>query len=198
MGAAGELETGSARRAELLDLAYQYAHDHGLADMSLRPLAAATATSPRVLLYLFGSKDGLVREILDRARREQRALVGDVLARSAAAGVDTYEQLISELWAWLSAPEQRATIRLFFEAYSRSLHPEPGPWAGFAKASVRDWVEILSGAQAGVGQREARMRATSTLALLRGLLLHLLAGGDRRRLTEALLVTTAVSVASRR
>ena len=64
-------EEGSARRLELLDAAYAYALDYGLADMSLRPLAAATGTSPRVLLYLFGSKDELIAEILARARRDQ-------------------------------------------------------------------------------------------------------------------------------
>ena len=54
----------SARRGELLDAAYRYALAHGLVDLSLRPLAAAIGSSPRVLLFLFGSKDGLVRELL--------------------------------------------------------------------------------------------------------------------------------------
>ncbi len=60
----------SARQAELLELAYRYALEHGLADLSLRPLAAAVGSSPRVLLYLFGSKDGLVRALLARARSD--------------------------------------------------------------------------------------------------------------------------------
>jgi AcrR family transcriptional regulator len=38
--------------------------EHGLGEMSLRPLASAIDSSPRVLLYLFGSKDGLVRALL--------------------------------------------------------------------------------------------------------------------------------------
>ena len=53
---------GSPRRAELLDACYGYVLTHGLAGLSLRPLAAATGTSPRVLLYLFESKENLVRE----------------------------------------------------------------------------------------------------------------------------------------
>jgi AcrR family transcriptional regulator len=51
---------GSPRRVQLLDAAYAYTLEHGLAGVSLRPLAGATGTSPRVLLYLFGSKDELV------------------------------------------------------------------------------------------------------------------------------------------
>lgn len=67
--------SGSARRAELLALAYDYVLERGLAGPSLRPLAAATGTSPRVLLYLLDSKEGLVRELLARAREGQLALV---------------------------------------------------------------------------------------------------------------------------
>ncbi|MEX3648859.1 TetR family transcriptional regulator, partial [Mycolicibacterium porcinum] len=52
--------TPSARKIELLEAAYRYALAHGLGDLSLRPLAAAIGSSPRVLLFLFGSKDGLV------------------------------------------------------------------------------------------------------------------------------------------
>jgi len=67
----------SARRAELLELAYQYAVARGSAELSLRPLAAAVGSSPRVLLYLFGSKDGLVRALLTRARADELALLRD-------------------------------------------------------------------------------------------------------------------------
>ena len=46
----------SPRRDELLERAYRYVLQHGLGGMSLRPLAAAVGSSPRVLLFLFGSK----------------------------------------------------------------------------------------------------------------------------------------------
>ncbi len=177
--------TGSPRRAELLDAAYAYAVEHGLAGISLRPLAAATGTSPRVLLYLFGSKDELVREILARSRQEEVDLVAAVLAGSGAGG-DGYEQLVDRLWAYLSAPRQRGTIRLFFEAYATSLRPDPGPWEGFAAASVRDWMQILAAAQPGLPPARAEVIATRTLALLRGLLLDLLARDEPEPLRRAL------------
>ncbi|MFD2396026.1 hypothetical protein ACFSVJ_02750 [Prauserella oleivorans] len=37
--------TPSARKAELLERAYRYALEHGLADLSLRPLASAIGSS---------------------------------------------------------------------------------------------------------------------------------------------------------
>jgi AcrR family transcriptional regulator len=187
----------SARRRRLLDAAYAYVLEHGLAGMSLRPLAAATATSPRVLLYLFGSKDELVREILAKGRREELLLVAGVLAEpsasadagddaSADAGADRFDVVVDRLWAWLAAPEQRATIRLFFEAYNASLRDEPGPWRGFAEQSVTDWLDLLVGAQPGVAPEVAEARATRTLALLRGLLLDLLACDEPDRLGAAI------------
>ena len=60
----------SPRQSELLELAYQYVLQHGLTDLSLRPLAGSIGSSPRVLLFLFASKDGLVRALLARARTD--------------------------------------------------------------------------------------------------------------------------------
>ena len=67
----------SPRRAELLDASYGYVLNHGLNGLSLRPLAAAIGSSPRVLLYLFGSKENSApRTIGAGAKRAHRA--GDV------------------------------------------------------------------------------------------------------------------------
>ena len=64
-----------ARRAELLDRAVDYVCRNGLAELSLRPLAKAVRSSPRVLLYYFGSKEELVVEIVRRGRARQRAMM---------------------------------------------------------------------------------------------------------------------------
>ncbi|WP_432824769.1 TetR/AcrR family transcriptional regulator [Dactylosporangium sp. CA-092794] len=169
---------GSARRAELLAAAYRYATEHGLTDLSLRPLAAAVGSSPRVLLYLFGSKDGLVREVLSMAREEQLAFIRDTVV----PGTAQYHTVVERLWDWVAADHRRGLVRLFFEAFAQSARADPGPWAGFAERSVGDLVAALAAAQPGVPEPAAVRRATATLALLRGLLLHLLAGGDRDEL----------------
>ncbi|MDQ7911176.1 TetR/AcrR family transcriptional regulator [Phytohabitans sp. ZYX-F-186] len=183
---AAPTDAGSPRRAELLASAYAYAIEHGLADLSLRPLAAATGTSPRVLLYLFGSKDGLVREILARGRQEQLAFVHRLAAEPVEPSADRYPHVVDRLWQWASAPRRRGLIRLFFEAYTRSVAPEPGPWRGYAEQSIQDIVDVLVAAQPDVPPERAVARATQTLALLRGLLLHLLARGDRQQLGRLL------------
>jgi AcrR family transcriptional regulator len=148
---AGEVAVGvdeGARRRELLDAAYHWVLDHGLADVSLHPLAAAIGVSPGVLLARFGSTEGLVRALLGRSRADQlRVLEGlpdDAGLAAVAEGV----------WRWLSAREHRPLLRLWLDAYSRSVTGEPGPWAGFAVDHARGG----RGARAGA-RRAARVPA---------------------------------------
>jgi AcrR family transcriptional regulator len=174
---------GSPRRAELLSACYGYVLAHGLAGLSLRPLAAATGTSPRVLLYLFGSKEQLVRELLARARHEQISLITGLLDPDIPDS--GFEALADRLWNLLSSPEQRPMVRLTYEAYLRSVSRDPGPWQGFAAETARDYLELLISAQPGIHPDHAEVTATRTLALIRGLLLDLLADRDTDRVTAA-------------
>lgn len=173
--------TPSARQTELLEAAYRYALEHGLAELSLRPLAAAIGSSPRVLLYLFGSKEGLVRALLARARADELALLERL---SPAGGI---AEAARQLWAWLSAPEHRPLLALWVEGYGRSLIDPDGAWAGFAAATVRDWLDVLAAAQpARVRDTpDGEQQRTVVLAVLRGALLDLLATGDLERTTAA-------------
>jgi AcrR family transcriptional regulator len=178
----------SARQAELLERAYAYVLEHGLVEMSLRPLAERIGSSPRVLLFLFGSKDGLVRALLARAREDERA----VLAEVGTAG-GTLAEAVLRIWDWLADPAHRELATLWAEAYARSLVDPNGPWAGFAPGTVTDWLDLLATAQpAGERTTTAGVAArTAVLALLRGALLDMLATDDRRR------TTTAVALAIR-
>ena len=113
----------SARKAELLEHAYRQAQEHGLVGMSLRPLAEAIGSSPRVLLFLFGSKDGLVRALLERSRADELALL-DAVRRDGGS----LPEVGLRLWSWLAAPEHRNVLALWAEAYARSLIEPDGAW----------------------------------------------------------------------
>lgn len=177
----------SAREQELLERAYAYSLTHGLADLSLRPLATAIGSSPRVLLFLFGSKDGLIRALLARARSDELELLKK-LRYDDQPGL---EVVARELWSWLAAPERRPLMNLWVEAYGRSLVAPEGPWADYARSTVDDWLELLRAAQPDGDTAGARARRTAVLALLRGALLDLLATGDLQRTTEAVEQTLA-------
>jgi AcrR family transcriptional regulator len=185
----------SPRKEQLLDLAYRYVLEHGLADMSLRPLADAIGSSPRVLLFLFGSKDGLVQALLSKARAEELALLHAARGQGAAADL---AEFAGHVWAWLVAPEHRALLTLWTEGYGRSLIEPDGPWTGFARCTVEDWLDLLADLQPPA-RRRTRTGATErtlVLAMLRGALLDLLATGDVDRTTAA--VTTYLRTVQRR
>jgi AcrR family transcriptional regulator len=173
----------SARREELLELAYRYVLEHGIGDLSLRPLAKAIGSSPRVLLFLFGSKDQLVRALLSRARQDEYGLVDELRAsRSADMGA-----VGARVWTWLAAPEHRGLLVLWTESYARALIAPDGAWGGFATETVRDWLVLLAEAQPEEerGTPAGEARRTLVLAALRGAMLDLLATGDEARTTAA-------------
>ncbi|MFH8386373.1 TetR/AcrR family transcriptional regulator [Kitasatospora sp. NPDC018058] len=157
----------SPRREEILAATVRYVAEHNVSDLSLRPLAARIGSSPRVLLYLFGSKEQLVREVLAVGRAEQLAL----LERCEVEGGSARETL-ELLWEWLTRPERRGALRLFFEGYVRAFDRRE-PWLDFGTASLEEWLPPLERVLEGTGAN-----ATVVLAVLRGLLLDLLADGD--------------------
>jgi AcrR family transcriptional regulator len=175
----------SARQEELLEQAYRYVLRNGLTDMSLRPLAQAIGSSPRVLLFLFGSKDGLIRALLARARADEQALLDRLRSVPGPQGL---AEATRATWAWLSDPRHRPLLALWVQAYARSLTEPAGPWAGFARGTVEDWLAILAAAQTPSRRRSKAGLSERTLALavLRGALLDLLATGDVDRTTTAL------------
>ncbi|PPS90630.1 TetR family transcriptional regulator [Streptomyces sp. MH60] len=191
-----EAPTPSARRNELLEAAYRYALTHGLAGLSLRPLAGAIGSSPRVLLFLFESKDGLLRALLARARADQLALLERAGGPDRPAGL---APAVERVWTWLAAKEHRPLLRLWAEAYARSLNQPDGAWAGFARATVDDWLGVLAGFQTPSERagEDGLARRTLALAVLRGALLDLLATDDEERLTAAVVQQSRVALYGR-
>jgi len=155
-----------ARRAQLLQEAIDYAIEHGLADLTLRPLAAALGVRPNTLVHHFGSKEELVSAILNGVRDRLRAMRSQ---SAAVAGEDPRERV----WAWTSGEDRLSFFRSFFEAYGLALR-QPERFGPFLDRVVADWLPS-SGVE----------RATLELAVMRGLLLDLLTTGERERVDAA-------------
>lgn len=172
----------SPRKLELLAAAYDYVLANGLTDFSLRPMAKAIGSSPRVLLFLFGSKDGLTRALLARARADELAAL-----HSLRAGRASLADCGREVWRWLAGPAHRALLSMWLEGYARSLQGEDGPWQGFARDTVADWLDLLASCQPADRRQTAAGAAERTLllAVLRGALMDVLATGDVDRATAA-------------
>src|SRR5579871_5164324 len=87
----------AARKQELLDALIGYLTQHGLADLSLRPMAAATGTSARLLIFHFGSKEQLLIEVLGEMQSRLQRSFGEVLA---AEPTPRKVPLLRAFWDW--------------------------------------------------------------------------------------------------
>jgi AcrR family transcriptional regulator len=173
------------RRAELLDAVVDYTVEHGFSELSWRPAAAALGVSTTTLVHRFGTKERMLEEILGRLR--ERVFASDALGPqpdlAAAARV---------AWTRSSDPRQWAEFRLFFAVYGRALQA-PEQFGAFLDHVVADWMNALIEAQGpGTDRATAARTATLVIATIRGLLLDLLATGERGRVqdtAEAFLAT---------
>jgi AcrR family transcriptional regulator len=165
-------------RERLLAAAVDHALDTGIADLSLRQLAAAIGTSHRMLIYHFGSREGLLAAVTQAVEDQQRAAL---LESGTATAHDARQS-----WQRLSDPQLWPQERLFFELYAYALRGRPGT-EGFLDGIVESWVAPVADAmvKAGADKQTARADARLGVAVVRGLLLDLLATGDRAGVTEA-------------
>jgi AcrR family transcriptional regulator len=171
------------RKPELLDEVIAWLCDHGIGDLSLRPLAQALGVSTYALVYHFGSREGLLAEALGELERRQRAMI----ARWVEGGQPSTPELVRRYWEWCSAPENLPVMRLEIEATSLE-GTRSGLPASLREGLVTDWVAVLAKGLGhdGLAAADARTTATLTNAALVGLALDLLATGDRRRTRRAL------------
>ncbi|MFD1659146.1 TetR/AcrR family transcriptional regulator [Streptomyces caeni] len=183
--AAGEAGrgTGGDRRAQLVDAAVDHVAAHGIADLSLRRLGAAIGVSHRMLIHYFGSKEQLLVEIVRTSERRQRELLSRLRAEPGLSPADVARLL----WRQLTDPRLAGQERLFFEICGHALRgrPEAVP---VLEGLVTNWLEPLVAAEvaAGMDPAAARNRARLGLATVRGLLLDLLASGDRAGVDAAM------------
>ena len=168
------------RRAELLDAVVDYTVEHGFSEVSWRPVAAALGVSPTTLVHHFGTKEQMLVAILGRLRERIRAATSEQAGEQPGVAAAA-----RAAWARTSDPRQWPEFRLFFAVYGRALQA-PEQFEGFLDRVVADWMSDLAASQGpGTDPVTAARTATLVIATIRGLLLDLLATGDRDRVQDA-------------
>jgi AcrR family transcriptional regulator len=162
-------------RERLLNACTDHALEHGLPDR-LGPLAAATDTSTRMLIYHFGTRDELLREILGQARRRQLEVFTDLLR---VRPEEPYPITLGNAWSAMTGPHGRPYLRMFGRLHDSAGEPH---WPGFRRAATTDWLAPLEDGMRTLGRPEF---ATVVLAVIRGLLQDLDATGDSARTDRA-------------
>jgi len=170
-----------AIRERLRNLAVDYVLSHGVGDLALRPLARALKTNARMLVYHFGSREGLMREILAGLREREDAHISAWF--QAGKNPRTLAEFLRWYWQRMSAPRAQPAVRLIFELYALALR-NPRDYPGVLEDPLAYWLKLTR--QSGSRSKFDTAEATLLLAATRGLLLDLCATGDRVRVGRAM------------
>ena len=170
----------SERRDELIARSLDYFLEHGVAGLSLRPLAQRIGTSARMIVYHFGSKDGLIAAVMDEVRtRIQKSFAGTLMdSRTKPSG-----RAIHTFWAWMIQPSNVRYLRLLLEVQVLAMQ-NPARYARYLERTSSSWLKIIEASLPP--SRENRIVATLWTAVIDGLLLEYLSTGDDQRTTKAL------------
>jgi AcrR family transcriptional regulator len=175
----------TARQQALAASAAGYLLAHGVAGLSLRPLAAATGTSARLLIYHFGSKEQLLVAAMDIIRTKARAEVAAML-EPAPSGRAPLGALVRGFWRWCTAAKSRPYLRLLFEVHGLALQ-DPKRYANYLHGAIAHWIALLGQALAPrLGRPRARVTATLVVGVIDGLLMDYLSTGELARTSAAL------------
>lgn len=169
-------------RDQLLNDCLAYFLRYGMANLSLRPLAAAVGTSARMLLHYFGSKEALIAEVMEQVQQRLRHSFQELLDEP-----QTKKDLLARFWGVLSKKKNQPFLRLLFEVQMLALQ-NPARYRRYLSRTSKSWRQLIE--RALPGKRQSAATATLYNAVVDGLLLELLSTGDMRRTTRALALFT--------
>lgn len=145
------------RRNELVAAATAWVLEHGLGGLSLRPLAKAIGSSDRMLMYYFGSRDGLVAAISEFAGQQ---LVAAMPAVDPAQPPRSAKVWLDGAWGLFSDDAIRPAMQLLFELDALAARA-PGPARDAAAAVTARWLTVVDDALTALGV-PARLRRELT------------------------------------
>jgi AcrR family transcriptional regulator len=165
----------------MLDAVIDHIATRGISDLSLRELAAGIGTSHRMLIHHFGGAEGLRVAVVREVEERQRAALTDVVPDPEMP----VDEAMRVWWKHISDESLWPNERLFFELYGQALQSRPGT-VELLDGIVDAWVEPAAQILALHGFPEPHAVARLGIAVSRGLLLDLLATGDREAVDAAM------------
>jgi AcrR family transcriptional regulator len=134
-----------------------------------------------MLVYHFGSREGLMHHILTGLREREDARIQAWF--QSGEKPRTLPEFLSWYWNRLSTLRARPAVRLIFELYALALR-NPRAYRGVLEDPLAYWQKLTE--KAGIGSKVDSVEPTLLLATTRGLLLDLCATGDRARVGRAM------------
>lgn len=168
-----------ARRAELLAGVVGYIAEHGLAELSLRPLAAELGTSSRMLIHYFGTKEELLVQALATQRPDLFVVFAD-LADEAAL-----RERLWEFWRSNADGAETRSVRVMLQVIGAACATD-GPFQEYVTESIATFIGALAAGLRRIGSvDDPEIVATLLVSGLRGILQDRLVTGEVERTDRA-------------
>jgi len=169
----------STRKAMLLESLIAYLVRRGVADLSLRPMAAAVGTSARLLIFHFGSKERLLLEVLDEMQARLQHSLGDLLGEPGVAA----HAPLRQFWDWALKDANFAQLRVLYQLHILAAQDHK-TYGRYLKRNSLNWLELVQ-TVLKPSQRPPTL-ATLIVAVFDGLFIEVVSTGDRRRASAAI------------
>jgi AcrR family transcriptional regulator len=169
----------SIRKTMLLERLIAYLVRRGVADVSLRPMAAAAGTSARLLIFHFGSKERLLLEVLDEMQARLQRSLGGLLEKPRPARSAPLRQF----WDWALKDANFVQLRVLYQLHILAAQDHK-TYGKFLKRNSLNWLESVQ-AVLKPSQRSPAL-ATLIVAVFDGLFIEVMSTGDRRRASAAI------------
>jgi AcrR family transcriptional regulator len=130
------------KKQELLEQCLARAIEVGGLDASINAIAKSIGTSGRMLVYHFGSKQELERQIISLLEIRLREKLWSFHSVSPV-GSSGLTATLMEMWRHLTAPEMNGLLKLTMELNQRAIQGDLATQSFLAKES-QQWVDSLS------------------------------------------------------
>jgi len=169
----------TSRKQQLLEDLITYFIRHGIADVSLRPMAKEIGTSARLLIFHFRSKERLLLEVLDEIQTRLQQSLKELLAKTGA----NRSAPLRVFWDWALEEKNFAHLRVLYQLHILAAQ-DSKTYGKYLKRNSLNWLEVVL-AILKPSQRSPAL-ATLIVAIFDGLFIEVMSSGDRRRATAAI------------
>jgi AcrR family transcriptional regulator len=165
--------TEPQKKEELLERCLAAAIEEGVLDSSLNAIAKRIGTSGRMIVYHFGSKQELERQIIGLLEIRLREKLWS-FQRVSLEGCDCLAEPLLEMWRHLTSPEMHGLLKLTMELNQRAIQGDTETQR-FLERESQQWVDSLS------NLTNDKTAALSLFHLFQGAILDFLMTGNVQR-----------------
>lgn len=176
------------KKQELLEQCLAAAIEVGALDSSINAIAKRVGTSGRMLVYHFGSKQELEKQLIGLLETRLREKLWSFQSLSVT-DVGSLAEPLLKMWSHLTSPEMRGLLKLTMELNQRAIQGDADTQR-FIEQESRQWINALH----SLTKDEAK--ALSLFHLFQGAILDFLTTGNAQRGQQTIRAFTETSLES--